>query len=187
MISLRSVPPAVSLCTPETDLCKKATVSIMSRLQLRSSGLHTQTVEIRANRTAEWWFKVAPRIRHYIGVSQFSLDVMRPISRRGTCQRRPKSSKLLWIGARLPRENEAFVFLGRFSPEKGAQVFAEAASRANVPAIFVGAGELASDLRRSVLRAISRLATADSYRHDKASASSGVSLTLARDCGALRD
>ena len=94
------------------------------------------------------WFKVAPRIRHYIGVSQFSLDVMKPYLPHGapvSVVRNPVSCSDL--GPAPVGENEAFVFLGRFSPEKGAQVFAEAASRANVPAIFVGAGELASDLR----------------------------------------
>ena len=95
------------------------------------------------------WFKVAPRIRHYIGVSQFSLDVMKAYLPRGapvSVVRNPVNCSDL--GPAPVGENEAFVFLGRFSPEKGAQVFAEAASRANVPAIFVGAGELASDLRQ---------------------------------------
>ena len=38
-------------------------------------------------------------------------------------------------------ENEAFLFVGRMSPEKGSIVFADAATRAGVQAIFAGSGE----------------------------------------------
>jgi glycosyltransferase involved in cell wall biosynthesis len=37
-------------------------------------------------------------------------------------------------------ENDAFLFVGRFDPEKGGREFAEAARRAGVPAVFVGDG-----------------------------------------------
>jgi glycosyltransferase involved in cell wall biosynthesis len=39
-----------------------------------------------------------------------------------------------------PREASAFLFVGRFSPEKGGRIFAEAARIARVPAVFVGDG-----------------------------------------------
>jgi glycosyltransferase involved in cell wall biosynthesis len=95
------------------------------------------------------WFKVAPRIHHYIGVSQFSMDVIKPYLPPGvpvTIVRNPVNCS---NSGRAPvGENEAFVFVGRFSPEKGADIFAEAASRLGVPAIFVGGGELASVLRQ---------------------------------------
>ena len=95
------------------------------------------------------WFRVAPRIHHYIGVSQFSIDIMKPYLPPGipvTIVRNPVDCSN--VGPAPVGENRAFLFLGRFSPEKGPEVFAEAASRANVPAVFIGAGELASDLRQ---------------------------------------
>ena len=53
----------------------------------------------------------------------------------------------------LPRvdisRNEAFVFVGRLSPEKGCRQFAEAARELGVPAIFVGDGE-----EREAIRAL---------------------------------
>jgi glycosyltransferase involved in cell wall biosynthesis len=95
------------------------------------------------------WFKVASRIHHYIGVSQFSVDVIKPYLPPGipvTIVRHPINCRN--CGPAAVGENHAFVFVGRFSPEKGADLFADAASRANVPAIFVGGGELGSDLRQ---------------------------------------
>jgi glycosyltransferase involved in cell wall biosynthesis len=95
------------------------------------------------------WFKVAARIHHYIGVSQFSVDVIKPYlpqSTPVTIVRNPVNC--CNSGPAPVGENDAFVFVGRFSPEKGADVFADAARRAHVPAIFVGGGELVADLRR---------------------------------------
>ncbi len=44
-------------------------------------------------------------------------------------------------------KNEVFLFVGRFSPEKGALMFATAAKSAGVKAVFVGDGEEASAIR----------------------------------------
>lgn len=42
--------------------------------------------------------------------------------------------------------NRSYVFVGRLSKEKGGALFAEAAKRANVPAVFVGDGDQRSDI-----------------------------------------
>ena len=97
------------------------------------------------------WFKVTSRIHHYIGVSQFSIDIIKPYLPPGipvTIVRNPVNCSD--AGPAPVGKNHAFLFVGRFSPEKGADVFAAAASRTNVPAIFVGAGELASICGRGV-------------------------------------
>ena len=44
--------------------------------------------------------------------------------------------------------NDLFVFAGRLVPEKGPRLFAEAARRAGVKAVFVGDGELRAELAR---------------------------------------
>ena len=95
------------------------------------------------------WFKIATRIHHYIGVSQFSVDVIRrylPIGVPVTIVRNPVDCRD--AGPAVVGENSAFIFVGRFVPEKGPDVFADAAHSAKVPALFVGGGELESDLRR---------------------------------------
>jgi glycosyltransferase involved in cell wall biosynthesis len=45
--------------------------------------------------------------------------------------------------------NDAFTYVGRLSPEKGALLFARAAQAAGVRAVFVGDGECVDDIRRS--------------------------------------
>jgi glycosyltransferase involved in cell wall biosynthesis len=44
-------------------------------------------------------------------------------------------------------QNDIFLFVGRFSPEKGGVMFAEAARRAGVRAVFIGDGEEAEAIR----------------------------------------
>lgn len=45
--------------------------------------------------------------------------------------------------------NDLFLFIGRLSPEKGAEIAAAAARTANVPIAFVGEGECAESIRRA--------------------------------------
>ena len=45
--------------------------------------------------------------------------------------------------------NQVFVYIGRFTPEKGPMVFARAARAAGVPAVFLGAGPEAARLREA--------------------------------------
>src|SRR5690606_11067970 len=45
-------------------------------------------------------------------------------------------------------DNRAFLYVGRFVPEKGVRLFAEAVRATGLPAVFVGDGELAPELRR---------------------------------------
>lgn len=53
-------------------------------------------------------------------------------------------------GPRVEAErNRGFLYVGRFSPEKGAVLFAEAAARASVPAEFVGKGVQEEEIRRA--------------------------------------
>ena len=110
----------------------------------------------RFARTAlqNWWLKIADRVHHYIGVSQFSVNVMR----RYLPQRVPVTivRNPVYCRDRGPApvgKGSAFVFLGRLVPEKGAELFAEASDRAGVSAVFVGGGELENDLRRRFPRA----------------------------------
>jgi glycosyltransferase involved in cell wall biosynthesis len=103
------------------------------------------------------WLRIAERVHHYIGVSQFSVDLMRrylPPRAPVTIVRNPVSCQD--FGPAPVDEGSNFVFLGRLVPEKGAELFAEAAARAGVRAVFVGGGELEDDLRRRFPDAIFR-------------------------------
>jgi glycosyltransferase involved in cell wall biosynthesis len=88
------------------------------------------------------------QVTHYVAVSHFSLDVMRPhlpAGARATVVRNPLDCE-----QREPADvarNSGFVYVGRLENEKGARLFAEAAKIAGVPATFVGDGALLSNLR----------------------------------------
>ena len=43
--------------------------------------------------------------------------------------------------------NQIYLFIGRFAPEKGAELFAHAAARLSISAVFIGAGECEDELR----------------------------------------
>jgi glycosyltransferase involved in cell wall biosynthesis len=83
------------------------------------------------------------RVSQYIGVSEFSLGVLRPhlpASVRTRVVRNPVECRD--DGPAPVARNREFVFVGRCEREKGALLFAEAARLAGVAAVFVGDGSL---------------------------------------------
>lgn len=93
--------------------------------------------------------RLPARAAHFVGVSRFSLDILQPFLPPGaaaTVVRNPIDCEDL--GPAPVAENEPFVFAGRLVPEKGPRLFAEAARRAGVRAVFVGDGELRGELAR---------------------------------------
>ncbi len=89
------------------------------------------------------------RASHFVGVSGFSLDILRPyLPARvpATVVRNPVDCADL--GPAPVAENDVFVFAGRLVPEKGPRLFAQAARAAGVRAVFVGDGELRAELAR---------------------------------------
>ena len=79
-------------------------------------------------------------LRDVITISRTQIDVMRPYLPPGTrIHHVPNPAPP--AGARVgARANEVFLFVGRLSREKGCRLFAEAARRAGVRAVFVGEG-----------------------------------------------
>lgn len=89
------------------------------------------------------------RVDHFLGVSHFSLDILRPYlpaTTPATVVRNPIHCADL--GAAPVGESGSFLFVGRLVPEKGPRLFAEAARRAGVPATIAGDGELRAELER---------------------------------------
>jgi len=95
------------------------------------------------------FLKVPEKVACYVGVSGFSLDLMRPHLPAGvpaTVIRNPIDC--VDDGPALNEKNRPFLYIGRFVPEKGVRVFAEAVRATGLPAVFVGDGELMPELKR---------------------------------------
>lgn len=88
-------------------------------------------------------------IRNFIFVSKFSGEILRkhlpPDSRSFVV---PNPVDVPKTQPANVRDNGPWVFAGRISPEKGALIFAEAAARLKLDAIFIGDGEEAKTVRR---------------------------------------
>lgn len=87
-------------------------------------------------------------VAHFVGVSEFSAKLMRPwlpSGSRVTIVRNPVEA--VDLGPAPVAENAPFLFIGRFSKEKGVLLAAEAVRRLGVPAVFIGDGELAAEAR----------------------------------------
>ena len=87
-------------------------------------------------------------VAHFVGVSEFSAQLMRPWLPAGssvTIVRNPVEA--VDLGPAPVANNAPFLFIGRFSKEKGVLLAAEAVRRLEVPAVFIGDGELADEAR----------------------------------------
>ncbi len=93
--------------------------------------------------------KLDRRLTHLIGISDFSVKIMEPYlptTTPVTVVRNPVQCEDL--GPAPVAENAPFVFIGRFSREKGPLLFAEAVAKSGVPALFIGDGELRAEAER---------------------------------------
>lgn len=97
----------------------------------------------------QYYFGALPRnVDTMIYISAFSRRIIEPYL--------PKEQHLVFLpnlidvktSERIRSErNQLYLFIGRFAPEKGAELFAHAAARLSIPAVFIGAGECEDELR----------------------------------------
>ena len=83
-----------------------------------------------------------------IYISSFSRHILEPYLPEG--QRLAFLPNLIDVkhSERIRSErNQLYLFIGRFAPEKGAELFAHAAARLSIPAVFIGTGECEDELR----------------------------------------
>lgn len=87
--------------------------------------------------------RVPEKVACFIGVSAFSLDVLRPHLPATTPLRIVRNPVDSVPAPPAPvAANREFAFIGRFEREKGAELFAEAVQVSGVPAVFIGDGAL---------------------------------------------
>ncbi len=95
------------------------------------------------------WLALPGRITRYIGVSDFSAAILRPhLPSAAAISVLRNPVECVNEGPAPVADNQSFVFVGRLVPEKGVRLFAEAVAAAQVPAVFVGDGELLPELKR---------------------------------------
>jgi glycosyltransferase involved in cell wall biosynthesis len=81
------------------------------------------------------------RVKHFIGISDLSLNVMRGNLPAGaTLYRVSNFVDMPWRPPAPVFENQTFVYTGRLVREKGPVLFAQAAESMKVPALFIGEG-----------------------------------------------
>jgi len=86
-------------------------------------------------------------IRHFISVSDFSEEILRPfLPAQATIYRVDNPIAVERVLPAIVDRNDVFLYVGRLSKEKGPLLFAKAATRAGVKAIFVGTGPCQGEL-----------------------------------------
>jgi glycosyltransferase involved in cell wall biosynthesis len=81
--------------------------------------------------------------KHFITISEFSKNILRPfLPENCTIYHVPNPIVIDKSDPIAVDENEAFIFLGRFSREKGVHLLAQAAANLGCQALFIGDGHL---------------------------------------------
>ncbi|MEI8283071.1 MAG: glycosyltransferase, partial [Armatimonadota bacterium] len=87
-------------------------------------------------------------LKHLITVSSLSEKVLDPYLADGTKIHHVANPIPIEQAPRVAAEkNKTYAFVGRFSPEKGALIAAEAAQKAGVPIMFIGTGVQSPDIQ----------------------------------------
>ena len=134
---------------PQLERCQRTPLSLscLSCRCDRRSELHKVWRTARTWAQNDWWH-VPSRTRQFISVSDFSAEIVRrhlpsdvPLEVvHPPCERAD-------LGPAAVRANDVFLFVGRIVPEKGPDLFAEAARRLGIRAVFVGDGEMRAKLQ----------------------------------------
>ena len=135
---------------PASELCQRVPLS-MACLRCNCDRRNYGHKLWRSVRTAiqNRILKIPNRVAHFVGVSEFSLKVLRPYlpaSVPVTMVRNPL--ECVDSGPAAVANNLNFMFVGRFEEEKGVRLFAEAVRATGLPAVFVGDGSLGPELKR---------------------------------------
>lgn len=98
---------------------------------------------------------IPTEVGHFIFYSQLARDLMQPyLPVDATFYSIPNSIEMVQDLPANVGKNELFVFLGRITPEKGAEMFARAAALERVPCQFIGEGIAQDAVARANPKAI---------------------------------
>lgn len=89
-------------------------------------------------------------VRHIVSVSEFSKSILKPFLPRGSTIY--SIANPVEVNKTAPVnviKNNLFAYVGRLSKEKGALVFAQAATKMGAEAVFVGEGDLCDEVVRA--------------------------------------
>jgi glycosyltransferase involved in cell wall biosynthesis len=87
-------------------------------------------------------------LKHLITVSELSKRVLNPYLSDGTkIHQVPNPIPVEKEPRVIAEKNKSYAFVGRYSPEKGALLAAEAAQKAGVPIMFIGTGAQEAEIR----------------------------------------
>ncbi len=93
---------------------------------------------------------VPERVAHFIAVSQFSLNVLRPHLPAAVPVRVVRNPVVVEkLAPAAVTKNRQFLFIGRFEVEKGVRLFADAVRASGLPAVFIGDGALRAEVERA--------------------------------------
>jgi len=131
---------------PRTEVCTRKPLSGSCLVtQCDNRGYSHKAWRVLRQYVQQRWGLIPQAIRHFIKVSDFSLNILRPYL--------PQDAKLyalpniIDIPLQSPvrvMANSAYTMVGRLSREKGPVSFAEAAIRGPFKAVFVGEGDCRS-------------------------------------------
>jgi glycosyltransferase involved in cell wall biosynthesis len=142
-------PSGVFFVHPQREICQRTPLSLSCwrcNCDRRNYGhkLWRNTRAVIQNRI----LKVPDKVSYYIGVSDFSLKIMRPHLPAATPMRIVRNPVDCIKSEPAPvADNRDFLFVGRFSNEKGAVLFALAVQASGVAATFIGDGALMPTMR----------------------------------------
>lgn len=95
------------------------------------------------------------RLRHFIAISEFSLDVIKSyLPEQARIHRIPNPIDMEMAEPVRCEQNKSMVQIGRLSPEKGILLFAAAAGEAGITPVFLGDGPCRSQLEQQFPEAI---------------------------------
>ena len=139
-------PNGAFLDYPKTEVCTRKPLGGSCLVtQCDNRGYSHKAWRVLRQYVQHRWGLIPQAIRHFIKVSDFSLNILRPYL--------PQDAKLyavpniIDIPPHLPVRviaNSAYTMVGRLSREKGPMCLAEAAKRGTFKAVFVGEGDCRS-------------------------------------------
>jgi len=93
---------------------------------------------------------VPDRVKHWIFIGTFIRERLRPYLPAGAVEHLVRNPiEVSDEGCRVATEDSPFVFVGRLTVEKDPVTFARAAKALGVPAVFIGDGYLADEVRKA--------------------------------------